>query len=76
MHRHFADAFRIGAQDAQFHPRERPADCVRTERFEVIQCKGGAGLGQTVSVGHGNPEIVEKLQGRGLHESSACKERQ
>src|SRR5258708_602327 len=58
----FADTVGGRIHDAHFHPGQRLANGVRAKRFQVVDRDGGAGLRESVSIGDGNPEIVEKLQ--------------
>src|SRR5712692_9577471 len=48
--------------DAHFHPRQRLANGVSAKRFQIIDSDGSAGFRESVTIGDGNPEIVEKLQ--------------
>ena len=62
-----------GFKNAQLHSRQRLAHGVGAKRLEIIHRQHGAGFGQTISIRHGNSEIVEKLQRRRLHERAAGK---
>ena len=74
--RHFPHTFSIRTQNSQFDSGQRLADRIGAERFEVVEREGGARFGETVTVDHGNAEIVEELQRRGFQECSAGNQRQ
>src|SRR5258708_39244045 len=60
--RNFANAVGGRIHDAHFHPWQWLANGVRAKWFQIIDRDCRAGFGESVSVGDGNPEIVEKLQ--------------
>src|SRR5437588_1607640 len=60
--RDFADAVDGGVHDAYFHPGQRLANGIRAKRFQIVDRDGRPGFRESISVGDGNSEIVEKLQ--------------
>src|SRR5215468_8365155 len=67
-HRHLADSLRVGIDDTHFHAGQRFAHRVRTEWLQVVHGYRGTSLGQSVTVGDGNSEVVEELEGLWLGE--------
>src|SRR6266571_3967205 len=59
---HFANAVSVGVHDAHFHPGERLANRVRAKRLQIVDRNGRARFRESVSIGDGNSEVVEKLQ--------------
>src|SRR5207245_3864368 len=72
----FANTVSVRIQDAKFHSRQWLAHCVRAEWLQVIHGQYRAGLGQSVTISDGNPQIVEKLQSRRVHECAPGEHRQ
>src|SRR5712692_2083596 len=58
----FANAVGGRIHDAHFHPRQWLANRVSAEWFQIVDRDGRAGFRESVAIGDGNPEIVEKLQ--------------
>src|ERR1700736_3226032 len=76
MHRHLPNTLRVGIQDSQLNVGKRATYGIGAKRFEVVQGKRGASLGQTVSVRDRNSEIVEELERGRLDERATRKEGQ
>jgi len=58
----FANTVDGRIHNAHFHPRQRLANGIRAKRFQVIDGDRRTRFREPVSVGDGNPEVVEKLQ--------------
>src|SRR5260370_834199 len=69
--RNFANAIGSRIHDAHFHPGQWLANRVRAKRFQIVDGDRRTGFRESVSVGDGNPEIVEKLQRLRFGESAA-----
>src|SRR5258708_25870859 len=67
----FANAIGSRIHDAHFHPGQWLANRVRAKRFQIVDGDRRTGFRESVSVGDGNPEIVEKLQRLRCGESAA-----
>src|SRR5260370_19060685 len=67
----FANAVSSRIHDAHFHTGQRLANRVRAKRFQIVDGDRRTGFRESVSVGDGNPEIVEKLQRLRFGESAA-----
>src|SRR5207248_11237277 len=71
VYRNLADSLGIGLQDSQFNSGQRFANGIRAKWLEVVEGKRRTGFCESVSICHGNPEVVKELQSRRLHERSA-----
>ena len=67
----FANAVRGRMQNAHFHPGQRLADGIRAKRFQIVDGDCCACFRESVSVGDGNAEVVEKLQSLRLRECTS-----
>src|SRR5713226_9725141 len=67
----FANAVGSWIHNAHFHTRQRLANRVCAKWFQIVDRECRTGFRESVSVGDGNPEVVEKLQRLRFGESAA-----
>src|SRR5207245_6770744 len=69
--RDFANAVASGIHYAHFHPWQRFANSIRAKRLQIVDRDRRARFRKSVAVGHGDPEIVEKLKSLRFGERAA-----